>query len=44
MTHIIGDMILAATILLLAVQNYRNERRIENIEKWILDDERRKEL
>lgn len=44
MTHVIGDMILAVTILLLAIQNYRNEKRIENIEKWILDSERRKKL
>ena len=43
MTHMIGDIILALTVLLLAFQNYRNAKHIANIEKWILNGERRKE-
>ena len=44
MTYTIGDIILALTVLLLAIQNYQNAKHIENIEKWILDSERKKEL
>ena len=32
MMCIIGDIILALTVLVLAAQNYRNEKRIENLE------------
>ena len=40
MTHMIGDIILALTVLMLAVQNHRNAKHIDNIEKWILNGER----
>lgn len=43
MTQMIGDIILAIIVLLLSVQNYRNAKHIANIEKWILNGERRKE-
>ena len=44
MMYIIGDIILALTVLTLAAQNYQNAKHIENIEKWILNSERKKEL
>lgn len=43
MSHMIGDIMLAVTVLMLSVQNYRNSKHIANIEKWILMGERKNE-
>ena len=44
MIHTIVDIILLANILLLSALNRQINKRIENIEKWILNSERKKEL
>ena len=40
----IEDMLVSVTVLLLAIMNIHNNRRIDNLEKWIdllMDKERR---
>ena len=35
MTHILGEISLSVAILLLAILNHDNGKRIKNLEKWV---------